>query len=148
MIDYVRQALVLHLCCWTAAPGQVFPPFLGAGLLQLLVLFLIPPPHVLVHLMKAPQLLHLPFSIVFVNSLSKWVITCQTVIKNCLVSIYHIINLPSHHWEPLWKALLHFSYGSPLHLPSLPKHPTHGMPDLSWHLRSFDRKESIIMTLQ
>ena len=56
-----------------AAPGQVFPPFLGAGLLQRLVLFLIPPPQVLVHLVKGPQLLHRPFTMIYEISLIRLV---------------------------------------------------------------------------
>ena len=64
MIIYLRQAFIRHFRCWATAPGHFSPPFAGTGLLHRLLLFCIPPPQDLVHLLYAPHLLHRPFTII------------------------------------------------------------------------------------
>ena len=50
------------------------------------------------------------------------------------------VESPPHHLAPASKAWLHCSYDRPLHFPDLPKHPSHGFPDVSRQLSSFNRR--------
>ena len=49
-------------------PGQFFPPQEGVGLLHVLVQFIVPPPHVLLHGPHVHEL-HPPLTILIINTL-------------------------------------------------------------------------------
>jgi hypothetical protein len=56
------HSCVLHLLLSADIPGQFFPPFVGAGLLQSLVLVCVPPPHPRVQLSNEDHRPQFPFS--------------------------------------------------------------------------------------
>ena len=61
-LQNLRHACVLHFADSVAGPEQALPPLLRGGLLQTLFRTLTPPAHVLLHLPKWLQLLHLPLT--------------------------------------------------------------------------------------
>ena len=52
----------MHAADWLEAPGHEVPPPNGFGLVQVLVLVLVPGPHVLEQAPYAPQLVHFPLA--------------------------------------------------------------------------------------
>ena len=54
---------MVHLPVWTEGPGQVLPPYFGAGALQARLLTLVPAPQVRLHLEYALHLPHTPLTI-------------------------------------------------------------------------------------
>ena len=57
------HAALLHAALSILGPEHWAPPLAGAGLVQLLVLVRVPPPHVTLHAEKAPYALHPPLTI-------------------------------------------------------------------------------------
>ena len=55
---------VIHRCISFDAPWQLWPPFFGAGFVQLLVLVCLPPPHFFVQLPYDPQFVQPPSTVV------------------------------------------------------------------------------------
>ena len=62
LLKDVRQGLIMHLFDILSFPLHPTPPCLGEGLLQSLIFFFHPSPHVLLHLPKGPQDPHRPFT--------------------------------------------------------------------------------------
>jgi len=88
------QRCVLHALMYALFPAHPAPPPFGVGLLQCLILRLIPPLQLRVHVLYAPQAPQLPFTL-----------------QSCVLHAASIMGLPAH-FAPLsdGAGLLHALY--------------------------------------
>jgi hypothetical protein len=63
------HACVLHGTVCSELPGQLMPPFAGAGLMQVRVCVSEPPPHVTVHVVLLAHSLQLPSTVSYISSM-------------------------------------------------------------------------------
>lgn len=61
--NLLGQYCVLQVRVLSLSPLQSFPPLEGGGLLQILVILCVPPPHVFVHSVHRLQLPQFPFTV-------------------------------------------------------------------------------------
>ena len=85
--NLLGQYCVLQVRVLSLSPLQSFPPLEGGGLLQILVILCVPPPHVFVHSVHRLQLPQFPFTVSSKSSYSSD--------NNSLVWFYCVISLAS-----------------------------------------------------
>lgn len=104
--NLLGQYCVLQVRVLSLSPLQSFPPLEGGGLLQLLVILCVPPPHVFVHSFHRLQLPQFPFTVSSKSS--------DSSDNNSVVWFYCVISLASCKPDVnSWRSLL-YSTEAPL----------------------------------